>query len=104
MSKYSAKKCEIDGIKFDSLAEGRRYSLLKALQANGNISALACHPKFPVDIDQKWIFTYKADFSYYDEELKRKVIEDVKGIETTVFRLKKKLVEAIYGIEIKIVK
>jgi hypothetical protein len=39
---------------------------------------------------------YKCDFSYFDNELKKQVVEDVKGFETKEFKLKKKLFEAKY--------
>jgi hypothetical protein len=38
------------------------------------------------------VFTYKADFSYFTD--KERVVEDVKGFKTPVYKLKKKLVEA----------
>jgi hypothetical protein len=52
--------------------------------------------------------TYRADFAYEQQGLSasenerwRRVIEDVKGFKTPVYRLKKKMVEAIYGITIR---
>jgi hypothetical protein len=43
-----------------------------------------------------------ADFTYIQDE--KYIVEDYKGVETAVFRLKKKLMLAVHGIDIKIVK
>jgi len=101
--KYGAIRTTIDGITFASKAEAARYVELKALERNGEISKLELQPKFACVIDGKKICDYFADFAYFDST--RRVIEDVKGIETAVFRLKKKLVEALYPcIKIEVVK
>lgn len=104
MNKYRAKRCQIDGIKFDSLAEGRRYSLLKLMQENGHISDLECHPKYDFHIDGQKICTYIADFRYFDKRTHCRTVEDVKGVKTAAFQIKRKLMRAINGIEITIVK
>ena len=101
-NKYRAIKTEVDGIKFDSKAEARRYGQLKVLKNTGVIWDLELQPKFPVVVEGKKICTYKADFSYTEDGVK--VVEDVKSPITAkhpVYRIKKKLVEAIYNIEIK---
>jgi len=46
---------------------------------------------------------YEADFEYIDSETGRRVIEDVKGVQTAVFKLKRKLVEYQYKIEIVLI-
>jgi hypothetical protein len=102
MSKYNARKTEIDGFVFDSQAEGRRYSELRLLEKAGEVVDLELQPKYKIVIRGKDICTYIADFRY---SLKRpggyvEVVEDVKGFRTAVYRLKKKLVEATYVIEI----
>ena len=108
MSKYGAIKTTVDGIKFDSKAEARHYQTLKCLERAGEISDLELQPKFDFTIPgfnkDKKIFTYKADFSYYKKGESLPTIEDVKGFETPVFRLKKKLIEALYPIKIELIK
>lgn len=100
MSKYRAQPVEIDGIRFASKAEGRRYEQLKLLREAGEIKDLQLQPAFPVQVNERDICSYKADFLYYDKRTNRLIIEDVKGVRTPVYKLKKKLVEALYGIEI----
>lgn len=101
--KFGNKPTTIDGRRFDSKKEAKRYCELKLLEASGQIRLLECQPRFAIEIDGHKITTYVADFAYVDTKAGR-VIEDVKGgsaTKTPVYRLKKKLVEAVYGIEIR---
>lgn len=101
--KYGAVKTVLDGITFDSKAEASRYAELRFMEKAGAITALKLQPVFPIVIGGKKVCSYRADFSY--RAAGAEVIEDVKGMETPVFRLKKKLVEASYpGTVITVVK
>lgn len=107
MSKYLNKKCEYDGLKFDSLKERNRYIELKALQQAGSISHLKCQPvfKYLTDDKKKVSFKYIADFDYCTDDGVY-MVEDVKSPMTAklpVFRLKKKLIEDRFKIEIHLV-
>ena len=51
MSKYKAKKCVIDGIKFDSLKEGRRYRALKLLERAGEVQNLELQPRYDLIVN-----------------------------------------------------
>jgi hypothetical protein len=96
--KYGAKKTTIDGITFDSKREATRYSNLCLLERAGAITDLELQPKFELqpsfrDVDgkhQRAIY-YIADFAYDEPGCDRRIVEDVKGMETAVFKLKKKL-------------
>jgi hypothetical protein len=46
MSKYNARRVEIDGHRFASAAEGRRYATLAALERAGRIAGLELQPRF----------------------------------------------------------
>jgi hypothetical protein len=88
------------GHKHRSKAEARRCDHLSLLQRVGEISDLQQQPRFPCVLNGAKLCTYVADFAYNDHE-GRRIIEDVKGHKTQLYRLKKKLVEAIYvGTEI----
>ena len=111
MSKYRAKKTEIDGITFDSKREAERYCELKLMQKAGLINQLELQPKFVLQEGFKKNgkairpITYKADFMYWDNKLKQTIIEDVKGFETKEFKLKRKIFEANYPeLSLKIVR
>jgi len=98
MSKYNARRTEVDGIKFDSLAEARRYGELKLLHAAGEIGQVHDHPFWDIVVNGVKICRYEADFQYTENG--KLVVEDVKGVKTPMYRLKKKLMKAVHGIEI----
>lgn len=118
-------KVELDGIKFDSKKEARRYYELNLLQRAGQITDLQLQKEFELIPAQYETFerygkkgqrlqdgqrciekscTYKADFSYMkDGQL---VVEDVKGYRDPAsasyakFVIKRKLMLWRYGIKI----
>ena len=100
MSKYHAVPVEVDGIRFASKAEARRYRELRLLERGGAIADLILQPRYPVRVNGVRICTYLADFTYRDCETGLYVTEDVKGVRTPVYKLKRKLVEALYGLAI----
>lgn len=108
-SKYRNKKIEIDGIKFDSKKEHKRYEELKLLKEQGIILNLQLQPKFLLQESFKKNgktyrkIEYIADFMY--EENGVKIVEDVKGWQTDIFKLKLKLFEKKYpDLTLKIIK
>jgi len=97
--KYGNRKTVVDGMAFDSAKEARRYGELKLLERAGQITGLEIQPAFRLVVNNCLICTYKADFTYQDAK-KQRIVEDVKGVKTPVYRLKKKLMLAIHGVEI----
>lgn len=103
--KYRNKPVEVDGRRFDSKAEARRYSQLKLLQRAGIIADLECQKRYPLTAHGQAICVYVADFAYTDLQRRVAVAEDVKGVETDVFRIKAKMFRAEYpGVELRVVK
>ncbi len=121
-SKYGAIPTTVDGIRFHSAKEARRYGELKLLVKAGKIRNLELQPVFtlmaPVKTPGIWwlntkkIGTYRGDFQYEERgtvlveggcasETWTLRVEDVKGVKTPVYQLKKKLVEAFHGIQIR---
>lgn len=111
-SKYGNRKVQADGYVFDSQREYARYCELKLLLRGGTITDLEVHPVF--DLQPKFTdasgkkhraLQYEADFAYTDGN--QRVVIDVKGVETAVFKLKWKLLlyqyrdrpEYVFGIE-----
>ena len=90
-NKYHNHPTIISGIRFSSKREAARYQVLKLLERHKEIKNLKLQPifKFPTG------FSYRADFSYFDNKGKF-IVEDVKGIQTDVFKLKKKCLEYFY--------
>lgn len=114
MTKYRAQPTEVEGIRFASIREAQRYQELRLLERAGEIRNLETQPSFPITINGRQVRVrskgypngraMKAvmDFAYFDGN--RRVIEDVKGMDTPVSRIKRALVEAIYGVRVEIVK
>ena len=109
MNKYRNKKVIVEDYVFDSIEESRRYKELKLLLRAGKISNLELQPHFLLqDSFKKNGKTYRkieyiADFKYIENE--KTIVEDVKGIQTDVFKLKHKLFEKKYPeLELRIIK
>jgi len=101
-AKFRNIPTEVDGIKFDSRAEARRYGELKLLERAGEIHGLTLQPKFPLTVGATHVCDYVGDFMFSDKA-GVSIVEDVKSkaTKTPVYRLKKKLLRALYGIEIR---
>lgn len=93
--KYGAVPTEVDGIRFASKGEARRYSDLKLLERAGEITHLELQPVYPIVINGVRVGKYVADFRYREKD-GRLTVEDFKGVRTPLYRMKRKLVEAIY--------
>lgn len=101
-SKYGNIPVKVDGRRFASKAEARRYLQLKNLQSKGKIANLVCQPRYPLD-DGKGAPVYIGDFRYTIGD--RIIVEDVKGVETPVFRIKAWFFRKRYpNIELRIVR
>jgi anaerobic selenocysteine-containing dehydrogenase len=109
MTKYHAKRTEIDGITFDSMAEGEYYRHLKKQQEEGKIKAFYIQPEFLLQEafeknGKKYRkIQYVADFKivYPNEDIE---IIDVKGYETADFKIKRKLFEKKYPYKLTLMK
>jgi hypothetical protein len=95
--KYNNQKLEIDGHKFDSKREARRFIELRALQIAGEITELKLQVPFQLSVCK-----YIADFTYkLNGEL---IVEDVKSKVTRklpTYRIKCKMMENELNIKIK---
>ncbi len=105
-SKYKNRKTEKETpsgkvIRFDSKKEADRYIALLALQKAGKIRGLKLQADFtlkeaftdPRDGKRVKAMKYRADFVYQERHGGEwhTVIEDVKGVETDVFKMKERL-------------
>ena len=97
--KFNAKKCQSNGLKFDSKAERAYYHKLLNLQQLGEVVFFLRQVPLECGAGVK----YYCDFLVFYADGTVKFI-DVKGMRTQVFDIKKKIIESIYPIEIEIVK
>jgi hypothetical protein len=100
MSKFDNIKTVVDGIKFASKKEAKRYGELKMLERAGEIFDLQLQPRFGLIVERKKICTYVGDFQYVTKD-GRPVVEDAKGFKTPEYKLKAKLFEAVIGFPIR---
>ena len=93
-SKFNNRKVEIDGYKFDSIKESKRYLLLRYRLALGEITDLRIHPRIPLIVNGQKIGHYVGDFQYLENG--KLILEDVKteATKTAVYQLKKKILLA----------
>lgn len=98
--KYGALPTVVDGVRFDSRGEARRYGELRTLERAGVIAGLRLQPRFPLIVNGSHVADYVADFSYLQDGAE--VVEDFKSPATATpsYRLKAKLVRALYGIRV----
>jgi len=92
--KYRNQPITIDGLRFDSQAEARRWQQLKLLERAGVILELQRQVTFPIAWNGIKICSYRADFVYRETATGAQVIEDVKGLLTPEYRIKAKLMAA----------
>jgi hypothetical protein len=101
-NKYGAVKVQVDGYTFDSKAEAKRYGELRLLERAGEISHLEVHPSYPITINRIAVCKVILDFSYFTCG-DAAVVEDVKGKDNALSRLKRKLVEAQHGLKVNLI-
>ena len=104
-SKFNNIKTVIDGITFASKREATRYNELKLLERCNIISDLQLQVSYVLIPAQKGglrnelALKYIADFAYFDNELNKQIILDVKGVKTPIYIAKRKLMKSL-GFEI----
>lgn len=107
--KYGAKAAEVDGIRFASQKEARRYQELRLLEKAGEITGLILQPTYDLmvisrDLRTNKVGEYRADFTYYDKPKQAVVVEDVKGYDVPLQRWKRRHAEAQYGIDVVLIR
>ena len=93
--KFRAIPTELDGIKFASRKEARRYRELRLLEKSGELLFFLRQVPFHLPANVKYVCDFLCFWK--DETV---TVEDVKGIKMPMYVLKKKQVEAIYPIKI----
>lgn len=109
--KYGAKHAVIDGHRFDSQAEAKRYAELRLMEREGLLHSIRLQPRFVLQESFKdtsgaryRAIEYRADFQY-TETSGRVIVEDVKGVDTPVWKLKEKLFRKRYPqVELRVVR
>ena len=106
--KYHAIPTMVDGIRFDSKREAEHYQDLRLMAKAGVIRDLHLQPCYALIIvsttgEYHIVGEYRADFQFFDIEQNRVRVQDIKGVDTPLSRLKRKIVKARDGIDVEIV-
>ena len=100
-NKYHAKKTWMKGKVYDSKKEANRAFELEMLAKYGKIKNL--QKQVPFVLQEGYVnkhgkkvrpITYIADFTYVEDGVL--IVEDTKGFETDVFKIKRKMLEYKY--------
>lgn len=108
MSKYRNKKVVVNGIKFDSKAEGEYYLIARTFASKHGLE-LRLQEKFQLQEKFKLLtktyreINYIPDFTFYRDGKLIKVV-DVKGMQTKEFKLKAKMFCSKYQMPIFLAK
>lgn len=93
-NKYSALRTEVDGHIFDSRGEAEYYKTLKIRWLAKEIFDLELQPVYPIILNGVKVCKVIGDFRYREDG--RVVVDDFKGFQTSISRLKHKLIQAFY--------
>jgi hypothetical protein len=99
--KYGNRKVEAFGYTFASKKEYAEYMRLRLFEKSGVIAGLRPHPVYPLVVNDVLVYTYTADFEYFEDGVR--VVVDVKSVATRkkdTWRVVKKLFRALYGFDI----
>lgn len=118
-NKFHNHRTMLDGIRFDSKKEAYRYAELRSLESAGQIRNLVVKPRYEFTLPDGTPLRYPAtpkrkigrkvthtpDFKYVDltEGKPKTVVEDVKGYDYDMGRLKRALMLGFHGITIQLV-
>ena len=107
--KYGNKPCKVGSEKYRSGRERDRHQSLLLLQKAGLIAGLTREVPFVLaegvkiegEARKRPAVRYFADFVYSEAKTGRVVVEDAKGQQTPVYRLKKHLMATVHGIHVR---
>lgn len=109
MTKYRSHPCQVGAEKYRSQRERDRHQALLLLQRAGKIGDLKREVPFELvpgvkingENRKRPAVRYVADFVYADLATGAVVVEDAKGMQTPVYRLKKHLMATLRGIHVR---
>jgi len=107
-NKYGAKPQVVDGVRFDSKRELRRWGELQIRERAGEISklerqvtyVLAPSVKIEGESRARPALRYKADFRYV--EAGQTIVADAKGHADEAFRIRQHLMKSVHGIDVRL--
>lgn len=93
-SKFRNVRTTVDGEKFDSKREARRWVVLRQLERAGQITKLRRQVMWPLRVRNVLVCHYRSDFDYVENS--KIITEDSKGFRTPEYKIKAALFAIIY--------
>jgi hypothetical protein len=100
VNKYKARPVTTEEGRFASQREYQHWCVSKLREKAGEISHLERQVRFKLAINGHHICDFIADEVFTDTATGKRVVVDVKGVKTPVYRLKKKLMKALLNIDV----
>ena len=100
MNKYKARPVTTEEGRFASQREYQHWCVSKLREKAGEISHLERQVRFKLAIGPHHICDFIADEVFTDTATGKRVVVDVKGVKTPVYKLKKKLMKALLNIDV----
>jgi hypothetical protein len=92
------------GVYWHSRKEHRHWLVLRAAEAAGLIRELRRQVRYRLTVNGVEVGSYVADFTFFDAETDRVVVQDVKSSVTRklpLYRLKRNLMRAVWGLTVE---
>jgi hypothetical protein len=92
------------GVYWHSRKEYRHWLVLRAAEAAGLIRGLKRQVRYRLTVNGVEVGSYVADFTFFDAETDRVVVQDVKSPATRrlpLYRLKRNLMRAVWGLAVE---
>jgi hypothetical protein len=92
------------GVYWHSRKEYRHWLVLRAAEAAGLIRGLRRQVRYRLTVNGVEVGSYVADFTFFDAETDRVVVQDVKSPATRrlpLYRLKRNLMRAVWGLAVE---
>jgi len=101
--KYKNKPQIVDGFRFDSQLEAKRYEELKLLKKADRIQYFLRRVRFDLPGGVQYECDFYVIWGSPIRGIERITVEDCKGVQTPEFIIKKKQLKALYGIDVVLV-
>lgn len=95
MNKYRNQPTIVDGIRFASKKEAKRYNELKLLKQSGDVIDFELQKSYKLAGRYRYVCDFLVKWKNGKED-----VEDVKGFKTPVYKLKKAWMKDKYNIDI----
>ena len=102
--KYKNVPVVVDGHRFDSQLEAKRYEELKLLKRADRIQYFLRRVRFDLFEGAQYECDFYVVWGSPVRGIEKITVEDTKGVETEAFTLKRKALKSLYGIDVVLIR